>query len=158
MAHWVGFTWPNGILFVCPTFTTRPDHDRSWWRHQMETFSALLAFYERNSPAIGGFPSQRPVKRSFNVFFDLRLNKRLSKPSRRRRFYTPSRSLWHHCNEYFLRPIWMCRGGTLKFTKYSLSFAERFSMSWHHHEIRNFSHPSYNSMYQFANSPYHIRL
>ena len=30
----------------------------------------------------GEFPSQRPVTRNFDVFFDLRLNKRLSKPSR----------------------------------------------------------------------------
>ena len=34
-----------------------------------------------NSPVTGGFPSQRPVTRSFDVFFDLRLNKRLSKQS-----------------------------------------------------------------------------
>ena len=32
-------------------------------------------------------------------FFDLRLNKRLRKQSRRRWFETPSRSLWHHCND-----------------------------------------------------------
>ena len=43
-------------------------------------------------------PSQRPVTRSFNVFFDLRLKKRLSKQSRRRWFETPSSSLWRHCN------------------------------------------------------------
>ena len=36
---------------------------------------------------------------SFDVFFDLHLNKRLSKQSRRRRFETPSRSLWCHGNE-----------------------------------------------------------
>ena len=30
------------------------------------------------------FPSQRPVARSFDVFFDLRLNKQLSKQSKRR--------------------------------------------------------------------------
>ena len=46
------------------------------------------------------FPSQRPVTRSFDVFFDLRLNRRLSKPSRRRWFETPSRSLWDQCNVY----------------------------------------------------------
>ena len=34
-----------------------------------------------NSPVTGEFPSQRPVTRSFDVFFDLRLNKRLSKQS-----------------------------------------------------------------------------
>ena len=43
-------------------------------------------------------PSQRPVTQSFDVFFDLCLNKQLSKQSRRRWFETPSRSLWHHCN------------------------------------------------------------
>ena len=66
------------------------------WRHQMETFFALLALCEKihRSPV----DSQRPVRRSFDVFFDLRLNKRLSKQSRRRRFETPLRSLWGQCN------------------------------------------------------------
>ena len=70
----------------------------AWRRHQMETFSALLALREGNPSVIGGFPLLRPVTRSFDVFFDLRLNKRLSKQSRRRWFETPSRSLWRHCN------------------------------------------------------------
>ena len=52
---------------------------RSWWRHQMETFSASLVLCAGNSPVTGEFPSQRPVTRSFDVFFDLRLNKQLSK-------------------------------------------------------------------------------
>ena len=52
-----------------------------WWRHQMEIFSALLAICVGNSPVPGEFPTQRPVTRSFDVFFDLRLNKRLSKQS-----------------------------------------------------------------------------
>ena len=39
----------------------------------------------------GELPPQRPVARSFDVFFDLRPNKRLSKPSRRRWFETLSR-------------------------------------------------------------------
>ena len=46
----------------------------SWWRRQMETFSALLALYEGNSPVTGEVPSQRPVMKSFDVLFDLRLN------------------------------------------------------------------------------------
>ena len=70
----------------------------AWWRHQMETFSALLALSEGNSPVTGEFPSQRPVTRSVDVFFDLHLNKRLSKPSRRWWSETASRSLWRHCN------------------------------------------------------------
>ena len=51
----------------------------TWWRHQMETFSALLAICLGNWPVTGEFPAQRPVTRSFDVFFDPRLNKRLSK-------------------------------------------------------------------------------
>ena len=43
----------------------------------MEAFSALLALCAGNAPVTGGFPSQRPVTRSFDVFFDLYLNKRL---------------------------------------------------------------------------------
>ena len=66
----------------------------------METFSALLAFCARNSPVTGEFPSQRPVTQSFDVFFDLCLNKGLSKQSRRWWFETLSRLLWRHCNEY----------------------------------------------------------
>ena len=72
---------------------------RPWWRHQMETFSALLAICARNSTVPGEFPAQRPVTRSFDVFFDLRLNKRLSKQSLGWWFETPSLLLWHHCNE-----------------------------------------------------------
>ena len=41
--------------------------------------SALLAICAGNSPVPGEFPAQRPVTRSFDVFFDLRLNNRLSK-------------------------------------------------------------------------------
>ena len=48
----------------------------------MEIFSALLAFCAGNSPVTGEFPAQRPVTRSFDVFFELRLNKRLSKLAR----------------------------------------------------------------------------
>ena len=71
---------------------------KPWWRHKMETISALLAICAGNSPVPGEFPAQRPVTRSFDVFFDLRLNKRLSKQSWDWWFETISRSLWRHCN------------------------------------------------------------
>ena len=70
----------------------------SWWRHQMETLSALLALCVGNSPVPGEFPAQRPVTRSFDVFFDLRPNNRLSKQSWGWWFETLSCSLWRHCN------------------------------------------------------------
>ena len=71
-----------------------------WWRHQMETFSALLAICAGKSPVTGEFPAQRPVTRSFDVFFNLRLNKRLSKQSWGWWFETPTHPLWRHCNIY----------------------------------------------------------
>ena len=46
----------------------------------------------------GEFPTQRPVTRSFDVFFDLRLNKRLSKQPWSWWFETPAWSLWRHRN------------------------------------------------------------
>ena len=48
---------------------------------EMETISALLAICAGNSPVTGEFSAQRPVTRSFDVFYDLRPNKRLSKQS-----------------------------------------------------------------------------
>ena len=70
----------------------------AWWRHQMETFSALPAICAGNSPVSGEFPAQRPVAQSFDVFFDLGLNKRLSKQSCGWWFETLLRQLWRHCN------------------------------------------------------------
>ena len=46
------------------------------------------------------FTAQRPVTQSFDIFLDLRLNKRLSKQSWYWWFETP---LWRHCNETWLR-------------------------------------------------------
>ena len=58
------------------------------------------------SPGTGEFASQRPVTRSFDVFFDLCLNKDLSKQSWGWWFETPSRSLWHHRNVLLIRLGW----------------------------------------------------
>ena len=51
----------------------------------------------------GEFPAQRPVTRSFDVFFDLGLNKRLSKQRRGWWFEMPSWSLWRQCNGFSWR-------------------------------------------------------
>ena len=78
----------------------------------METFSALLAIYAENSPVTGEFPAQRPVTRNFDVFFDLRLNKRVSKQSGGWWFGTPSHPLGRHRNgnlDHALdHPLWIC--------------------------------------------------
>ena len=63
------------------------------WRHQMETFSALLGplCWAGSSLVTGVFPFQRPVTHSFDVFLDLHQHELLSKQSWRRWFETPSR-------------------------------------------------------------------
>ena len=97
---------PKNMCSCVPTDGWQNDDHQchQWWlstscRHQMETFSALLALCEGNPSVTGGFPSLRTVTRRFDVFFDLRLNEWLSKQSRRRWFETPSHSSWRHCNE-----------------------------------------------------------
>ena len=84
-----------------------------WWSHQMETFSTLLAICVGNSPpVIGEFPAQRPVTHCFDVFFDLRLNTRLSKQWWGWWFETPSCPLWRHWNPcvldlfYYILLVW----------------------------------------------------
>ena len=77
----------------------------SLWRHQMETFSALLALCAGNSPVTGEFPSQRPVTRSIDVFLDLRLDKQLSKLPWDWWFETLSCPLWGHCNVTDIRKL-----------------------------------------------------
>ena len=69
------------------TFPRQP-----WWRHQMETFSALLAICAGNSP--------HKDQWCFHVYFDLRPNKRLSKQSWGWWFETLWRPLWRHRNDW----------------------------------------------------------
>ena len=90
----------------------------SWWRHQMETLSALLAPCAGNSPVAGEFPAQRPVTRSFDVFLDLRLNKRSSKQGRGWWCETPSRPLWRHCHDTPIVWLWSRHqfGGSMWYT------------------------------------------
>ena len=77
--------------------------DPTWWRHQMETFSRYWPFmrgiHRSPVPVPGEFPTQRPVMRSFDVYFDLRPNKRLSEQWWGWWFETQSCSLWRHCND-----------------------------------------------------------
>ena len=91
---------PVGILgFIKHRYKIKYQNS-PWWRHPMETLSALLAICVGNSAVPGEFPTQRPVTRSFDVFFDLRLNKRLRKQSWCWWFETLSRPSWRHCNAF----------------------------------------------------------
>ena len=76
-------------------------NETPWHVHLCSYF--LMASWNGNrvrvtGPVTGGFPSQRPVTRGFDVFFDVRMNKRLRKQSKRRWFETPERSLWRQRN------------------------------------------------------------
>ena len=76
-------------------------HLETWWRHQNGNI------FRVTGPLCGEFtgpwwiPAQRPVTRSFGVFFDLPPNKRLSKQWWCWWFETPLNPLWRHCNECF---------------------------------------------------------
>ena len=85
------FPWPPYIWKII-----------SWWRHPMETFSALLAICAGKSPVTGEFPPQRPVTRSFDVFFDLSLNERLSK-------HRGAGDLRHHRAHYDVIVMFTCQ-------------------------------------------------
>ena len=73
-----------------------------------------------NSPVPGEFPAQRPVTRSFDVFFDLRPNKRLSKKWWGWWFETSSCPLWRHSND---------RGSNTNFNSIALNSSPPDKMS-----------------------------
>ena len=106
MNHNITTTKPNKLTSRCRYKmadiwqTTFSNWFYPWWRHQMETFSALLAICAGNSPLTGEFPAQRPVMRSFDAFFDLRLIEPLSKQFWGWWFETPSCPLWRHIMSY----------------------------------------------------------
>ena len=96
-----------------------------WWRHQMETFSALLTLCAGNSPVT------KASATDFDVFFDLRLNNTLSKQSWDRCFDTPPRSLWCHCNEFLW---WLGLLKRISTQRYELGLLNRFP-SFHHFSL-----------------------
>ena len=101
----------------------------SWWRHQIETSSALLAFCAGNS--LVKFPSKRLVTRS-DVFVHLCLNRRLSKQWWGWWFETQSRPLWRHCCVF---PLLLCSTwcGHLMFWKSFWVFVLHIAISHFRH-------------------------
>ena len=106
------------------------DTEFSWWRHQMETFSALLAICVGNSAVPGEFPAQRPVTRSFDVFFDLHwingwANNREAGDLRRyhAHYDVTVMCVWKRCPQPGSRTGWGQDDGDLgKGSKFQLSF------------------------------------
>ena len=65
-------TITHSLTAMCVKLLMAIGLEDAWWRHQMETFSALLAICAGNSLVPGEFPTQRPVTQSSDVYFDLR--------------------------------------------------------------------------------------
>ena len=121
------------VVWTCP-----------WWRYQMEAFSALLALCAGNSTATGEFPAQRSVPRSFDIFFDLRLNKRLSKNGeagdlRRHHAHYDVNLEWQIVFFFFLwstypAGIWLCMVTTMtvKWTWNTCMSMIKWNVDWMH--------------------------
>ena len=92
-AHYIDVTKTSCRLMSCI--------DLSWWRHQMEAFSANYWAFGRLYGEFTGdrwIPRTRPVMWSFDYFFNLHPNKRLCKQWWGLWFETPSCPLWRHFN------------------------------------------------------------
>ena len=94
--------------------------DVTKWKHFI-----VIGHLWGNLLVTGRFPSHRPVMRNFYVFFDLQLNKRLSKQSRRRWIERPSPSLWRHCNG--------CCNDISRWKPLSLSYKRYFPQTYWHY-------------------------
>ena len=94
------------------------------WKH----FPRYWPFFAGNSPVTGEFPAQRPVTLSFDVFFDLRLNKRWSKQCRGWWFEAPSCPWWRHCidmHSALVQAITWCPNGDKSWLEPLLSYQHR---------------------------------
>ena len=99
--HWLGANLESALIYVIKetsllesSLLPVSDHVNNMMTSSNgNIFRVTGPFY-----LTGEFPTQRPATRSFTVFFDLRLNERLSKQSWGWCFETPSRCLRRHCN------------------------------------------------------------
>ena len=103
VAHEQLWYWPLTMNRPLPSTTTELRwkeymHFFSWWRHQMETFPALLAHCAGNSPIPVDSPHKGQWRGALMFSLICAHNKRLSKEPWGWWFKTPSGSLWRHCN------------------------------------------------------------
>ena len=105
------FYQAQSVSMIQATIGNSLEGSRSWSAYIMMTsskgniFRVTGALCAGNSPVPLNFPHKRPVTRRFDVFFELLLNKRLSKQSWGRWFETPPWSLWRQCNDICLVEI-----------------------------------------------------
>ena len=118
------------------------------WRHEMETFSALPVNSPHKGHCLGAL-----------FLFDLRMNKRLCKQSRRWWFEAQSRPLLRHCNDnaFVTKPISL----TYYIVSHLALMGSRFAVpdifTWHQeHLLCDFNNTIYfrNSTIIDMNSPH----
>ena len=100
------WTLPSGWNLSSCQHPENPQIVWPWWRHQMETSSALLALCAgiHRSPVNITHKGQWRRALMFSLIWPF--NKWFSKQSWGWWFETPSRSLWHHCNaNHYWRPL-----------------------------------------------------
>ena len=85
------------LIIRCHVWIPYVEHRFKWQTYYLQ-IGCVVGDQENNGFIHGEFPSQRPMTRGFDVFFNLRLNKRLSKQSWGWWFEMSSPSLWRHCN------------------------------------------------------------
>ena len=94
-SHFLNQWWPGWLtcIYASPGLNDQllivlmPSRSlgNAWWRHQMETFSALLILCTGNSPMTGDFTAQKPVTRNFDIFLLCWVNNRDAGDLRRHR-------------------------------------------------------------------------
>ena len=87
------YTGKQKILYILTRQGLIAKYDMTMWSNG-NIFRVIDPLCEGNPLVYDGFPSHRPVTRSLDIFFEMRLIKQ----SRSWWFATPSRSLWRHCN------------------------------------------------------------
>ena len=137
----MGWRRSDGKSFSEPMMVSVLRHSASLYDHvtmNHNTFRCMMTSSNGNifrvtSPLCGEFtgpdefPAQMPVTRSFDVFFDLRPNKRLSKQPWGWWFETPSWSLWRQCNGLL---VYRHHSFLLLQPKILLSQLYRCALSW----------------------------
>ena len=97
-----GWRWDNVRFRLC-----RSEMEPTWWRHQVETFSALLALCEGNPPATGGFARLIENGGLLNSYYYWPLNLHEDKATSQRVMHVP---WWRHQMETFSALLALVRG------------------------------------------------
>ena len=111
LSLWSSVTlWRRGILHPFTIWNNKQSTvkrlaNHNFWHPLSHDDVIKWKHFPRYWPFVRGIPRSpvnsrtKPVTRSFNVYFDLRPNKRLSKQPWGWWFETPSWSLWRQCND-----------------------------------------------------------